>query len=70
MIKLIRTLIAKCKIALNKYKQAESILIDNLNYLTNIGVNSPSLKVKIYNVLDKIYTDLSQQDQLISVKIP
>ena len=59
---------AKCEIALNNYNQAESILIDNLNYLTNIGVNSPLLKVKIYNLLDKIYTDLSKQDQLISIK--
>lgn len=61
-------LIAKCQIALNNYNQAESILINNLNYLTNIGVNSPLLKVKIYNLLDKIYTDLSKQDQLISIK--
>ena len=61
-------LIAKCQIALNNYNQAESILINNLSYLKNIGVNSPLLKVKIYNLLDKIYTDLSKQDQLISIK--
>ena len=61
-------LMAKCKIALKNYNQAESILINNLNYLKNIGVNSPLLKLRIYNVLDKIYTDLSKQDQLISVK--
>ena len=61
-------LMAKCKIALKNYNQAESILINNLNYLKNIGANSPLLKLRIYNVLDNIYTDLSMQDQLISVK--
>ena len=61
-------LIAECKIALKNYKQAESILIDNLNYLTDIGVNSPLLKVRIYNLLNKVYTDLSMKDQLILVK--
>ena len=61
-------LIAECKIALKNYKQAESILNDNLNYLTDIGVNSPLLKVRIYNLLDKVYTDLSMKDQLILVK--
>ena len=61
-------LIAECKIALKNYKQAESILTDNLNYLTDIGVNSPLLKVRIYNLLNKVYSDLSMKDQLISVK--
>ncbi len=61
-------LIAECKIALKNYKQAESILIDNLNYLTDIGVNSPLLKVRIYNLLNKVYSDLSMKDQLILVK--
>ena len=61
-------LIAKCQIALRNYKQAETILIKNLNYLRKIGVNSPLLKVRIYNLLDKVYTDLSMKDQLILVK--
>ena len=61
-------LMAKCKIALKNYKQAETILIKNLNYLRKIGVNSPLLKVRIYNLLNKVYSDLSMKDQLILVK--
>lgn len=61
-------LMAKCNIVLQNYSQAETILINNLNYLRKIGVNSPLLKIRIYNLLDNIYTDLSKQNQLLSVK--
>ncbi len=61
-------LMAKCHIGLKKFNKADSLLHKNLSFLNEIGVNSPSIKIKIYEVLDNLYLSQSNKDKLIIVK--
>ena len=61
-------LMAKSYIGLNKFNKADSLLHKNLSFLNEIGVNSPSIKIKIYEVLDNLYLSQSNKDKLINVK--
>ena len=61
-------LIAKCYIGLKKFNNAEFLLQNNLSFLKEIGVNSPAITIKIYDVLDTLYSLQSNKDQLINVK--
>ena len=61
-------LLAKSYIGLKKFNQADSLLQKNLSFLMEIGVNSPAIKIKVYEVMDNLYSSQSKKDQLLSVK--
>lgn len=61
-------LLAKSYIELKNFNQAETLLQKNLSFLNEIGVNSPAIKIKVYEILDKLYLSQSKIDQLLSVK--
>lgn len=61
-------LLAKSYIGLKKFNQAESLLQKNLSFLKEIGANSPAITIKVYEVMDILYSSLSNKDQLINVK--
>lgn len=61
-------LLAESYIGLNNFKQAETLLQKTLSFLNEIGANSPAIKIKVYEALDKLYLSQSKKDQLLSVK--
>jgi DNA-binding CsgD family transcriptional regulator len=61
-------LLAKSYIELKNFNQAETLLQKNLSFLEEIGVNSPAIKIKVYEIFDKLYLSQSKKDQLLSVK--
>jgi DNA-binding CsgD family transcriptional regulator len=61
-------LLAKSYIELKNFNQAETLLQKNLLFLKEIGVNSPAIKIKVYEILDKLYLSQSKKDQLLIVK--
>jgi tetratricopeptide (TPR) repeat protein/DNA-binding CsgD family transcriptional regulator len=61
-------LLAKSYIGLKNFNQAETLLQKNLSFLKEIGVNSPAIKIKVYEILDNLYLSQSKKDQLLSVK--
>mgnify|MGYP002044209640 FL=1 len=61
-------LLAKSYIGLTNFNQAETLLQNNLSFLNEIGVNSPAIKIKVYEILDKLYLSQSKKDQLLIVK--
>ena len=61
-------LLAKSYIELKNFNQAETLLQKNLLFLKEIGVNSPSIKIKVYEILDKLFLSQSKKDQLLIVK--
>ena len=61
-------LLAKSYIELKNFNQAETLLEKNLSFLNEIGVNSPAIKIKVYEIFDKLYLSQSKIDQLLSVK--
>lgn len=61
-------LMAKSYIGLKKFNKAETLLQKILSFLNEIGVNSPAIKIKVYEILDKLYLSQSKKDQLLIVK--
>ena len=61
-------LLAKSYIGLKNFNQAETLLQKNLSFLKEIGVNSPAIKIKVYEILDKLYFSQSKKDQLLIIK--